>query len=504
MKLVRPGLYLLVIGCALALPTAVQAQWVAYNDFAWLPEPGNIFGGQGGVAEQDPDYRIIDDDPNSGLERVTLFTHSNGIQYVDSTLHYKPDPLVEPPLGDGSQAKSGFLRDYADGSTLPVAVDVTHTGTTFNWNIKQGAGAAEAPGRDAYDEFWDPNTGEAIIGLWGTADGHDYNGTQTVTLSNLDPSKFYEYVTFGNFGHWGTGRNGVLWRWTEIQGHDTDGFQNLSSVDTDYATAINVNDPNGPQHSVGHEQRAVIRNATDPSHYVTNSGEIWFDGWVTKFHFKPGADGEVSIVTRGINNAASMEFVNIADPTDTSGVPEWRHEEVSGSGASVVHLTTRDAVNLRHGNITDPNDANFGANYLSGWKAHSNPAMWPADPNTLEATVGQSESLGDPVNSRWYLAGFKLEELVATLDDADFNGDGFVDGIDFLTWQRNVGTGTMQSQGDANGDMMVDGADLAIWESQYGTSPLSAAASAVPEPSTLLMVLSSALFYVAGRLCRRG
>ncbi len=77
--------------------------------------------------------------------------------------------------------------------------------------------------------------------------------------------------------------------------------------------------------------------------------------------------------------------------------------------------------------------------------------------------------------------------------DADFDGDNDVDGIDFLTWQRNVGLGgqTDNSNGDADGSGTVDSADLAVWEIQYGSVPLSAATSAVPEPTT------GSLFFLA-------
>jgi hypothetical protein len=51
----------------------------------------------------------------------------------------------------------------------------------------------------------------------------------------------------------------------------------------------------------------------------------------------------------------------------------------------------------------------------------------------------------------------------------DFDWDGDVDGADFLLWQTNPAVG-----------------DLADWEANYGTfAPMAAAASAVPEPSTL-------------------
>jgi hypothetical protein len=54
---------------------------------------------------------------------------------------------------------------------------------------------------------------------------------------------------------------------------------------------------------------------------------------------------------------------------------------------------------------------------------------------------------------------------------ADFNGDGHVDGVDFLAWQSNYASfvgGKTKSQGDANGDGIVDGVDFLIWQNAYG------------------------------------
>ncbi|HMP07699.1 MAG TPA: hypothetical protein PJ982_15215, partial [Lacipirellulaceae bacterium] len=68
-------------------------------------------------------------------------------------------------------------------------------------------------------------------------------------------------------------------------------------------------------------------------------------------------------------------------------------------------------------------------------------------------------------------------------DDADFNGDGVVDGADFVIWQRGLGVGTTNSQGDANGDNFVNGADLEVWRSQFSPTAQGAAAG-VPEPAS--------------------
>ncbi|MDC0935016.1 hypothetical protein OAS39_01925 [Pirellulales bacterium] len=86
-------------------------------------------------------------------------------------------------------------------------------------------------------------------------------------------------------------------------------------------------------------------------------------------------------------------------------------------------------------------------------------------------------------------AGFLALETPIT-GDYDFNGK--VDGDDFLSWQRGIGTGDVAS--DGNRDGVIDGQDLAIWESVQGAS--SQAAAAVPEPGCLTICLLTILSWV--------
>lgn len=73
--------------------------------------------------------------------------------------------------------------------------------------------------------------------------------------------------------------------------------------------------------------------------------------------------------------------------------------------------------------------------------------------------------------------------------DADFTGDGIVDGTDLLTWQLGFASGASQGAGDADRDGDVDTADLSHWQTQYGNSSTTVLANqAVPEPETLTLV----------------
>jgi probable HAF family extracellular repeat protein len=68
----------------------------------------------------------------------------------------------------------------------------------------------------------------------------------------------------------------------------------------------------------------------------------------------------------------------------------------------------------------------------------------------------------------------------------DFNGDGATDAADLAVWTKGFGeSAAMVAQGDADLDGDVDGADLLTWQRRLGENP--AVASAVPEPSTILL-----------------
>lgn len=91
------------------------------------------------------------------------------------------------------------------------------------------------------------------------------------------------------------------------------------------------------------------------------------------------------------------------------------------------------------------------------------------------------------------IAGFEFS--------ADFNSDNVINGADLDIWRMNVGMmvppGTL---GDADGDGDVDGNDFMIWQRTLGPVPVVPAVGAVPEPGSLALA-ASALAMVAA--CRR-
>lgn len=96
----------------------------------------------------------------------------------------------------------------------------------------------------------------------------------------------------------------------------------------------------------------------------------------------------------------------------------------------------------------------------------------------------------------------------AALSPGDFDGNGTVDGGDFLAWQRGFGktTGALPQHGDANRDGDVDSADLASWKSTFNGAATSAATSAVPEPAAgaLICIAAMTVLTSARRPARTG
>ena len=91
------------------------------------------------------------------------------------------------------------------------------------------------------------------------------------------------------------------------------------------------------------------------------------------------------------------------------------------------------------------------------------------------------------------LPGDTADAFIAVIDappSADFDGNNIVNGLDLLIWQRGVGLADPNfADGDANNDGEVDGLDLAFWEQQYGGPPPISGLHAVPEPSSMLLLL---------------
>ncbi|MBX3426124.1 MAG: N-acetylmuramoyl-L-alanine amidase [Pirellulales bacterium] len=132
-----------------------------------------------------------------------------------------------------------------------------------------------------------------------------------------------------------------------------------------------------------------------------------------------------------------------------------------------------------------------------------NDAVWVSlgsfvfQPGVRSITLNAATSTGGSV-----VIADAVRIVLAPLPDenGDFNGDNFVDGSDFLAWQRGFGasSGASLADGDANGDGAVDAADLAVWHNQFGGPPgggmlvsATAEVAAVPVAAATVVAVSA-------------
>lgn len=93
--------------------------------------------------------------------------------------------------------------------------------------------------------------------------------------------------------------------------------------------------------------------------------------------------------------------------------------------------------------------------------------------------------------------------------DGDYNNDGVVDAADYTVWRDNLGGDAAALMGNGSGAATVVAADFDLWKTNFGmTQSLMTvvtagaqtavfSASAVPEPSTLVLASAMAAFAVA-------
>ncbi|RIK83872.1 MAG: hypothetical protein DCC67_05595 [Planctomycetota bacterium] len=193
----------------------------------------------------------------------------------------------------------------------------------------------------------------------------------------------------------------------------------------------------------------------------------------------------------GVNDFIRLQLVDFNDGGNSDGTQDWTViQDIDLKGAPAGWHRLGIDVDPATGAVTarfDDQTFNFTTN------------------SDLIGTfyVGYREAITGSVSANLAKHAPPIFDLVATqvADDADFDGDGDVDGADFLTWQRHLNaTGqTNNDNGDANHDGSVNAADLGVWRAQFGSSPAGAVAAAVPEPAAGLLLAAAAAAGFAAR-----
>src|SRR5690606_30170352 len=119
---------------------------------------------------------------------------------------------------------------------------------------------------------------------------------------------------------------------------------------------------------------------------------------------------------------------------------------------------------------------------------------------TFASKEATSLASGSPVDAGTYAPRLNIEALWNW--EADFNDDNVVDALDLQFWKNSYGVAAdaRKLQGDADGDGDVDGSDFMLWQRQFTAGGMAAENIAIPEPSSAcLVVLVIATYAVRAR-----
>jgi len=247
---------------------------------------------------------------------------------------------------------------------------------------------------------------------------------------------------------------------------------------------------------------------TNPDSIVRNAGAKWFlpteNQWYkaayysgsgnTYFDYPTATDSVPNNNQPDSDTGNSANFLN--GSLVTTGNSSYPHTAVGAYSLSDSVYGTFD----QGGNVAEWTETLGGTN-----RRVRRGGSWQQDASYMSSAVRET-----PVNtSEMASLGFRLAALFVAAVPGDYNGNGVVDGADYVVWRKHLGE-TYQLQNEVAGTSpgTVTSADYTAWRERFGnTSGTGAGESlslgAVPEPGCMFLSLGGMTLAASGVRRRR-
>jgi hypothetical protein len=483
--------------------------------------PGKLTVGTGGTTtiNSTGTLNII----NGNVDLKTLTVNSGKINFLKGSLSFGTS-------GGFTVGASGFL-----GANLVLGADRKLTVTAGGMTIDQGSVVLV----DTIDGFTAQaltNNGELLLGGLAAA-------ARGTTLSNgstgLIRGEGRVVANVTNAGGEIRGEAGKRLKLEGTAGTNT-GRINLQGGTVEFSSSL-TNGTNG----------RIMGRGTLVTGGLTNSsgGHISFSSGITDvFGDVQNATGNsaVGITVSGnsdvtfwddvtqtsglfkVSAGSSVTFFNAYNGTGMTGTgTKYFEYDISPgfSPASVtmegdVHLSSTATLKIELGGTTPGSgydqflvtgQLNLGGtleiSFINGFSPDSTDVFNILDWGSLVGTFDNAPETLDPISGSFYWDATQLyvDGTLRARIQGDFDGDGDVDGADFVAWQNNFPTtsGATLAMGDGDWDGDVDGADFVLWQNNFPYAPGSPGVVPVPEPQALVLLAAALPAWGAFRRRRR-
>ena len=408
---------------------------------------------------------------NDGTVVVGLSSGSSGTEAFRWTTSTGMVGLGDFPEGSANSQARGVS---ADGSVVIGTGNKTDfVNEAFRWTESSGlVGLGDLPGGTTGSEGWSVSADGTVVVGQSVATGPNIHAFRWTQASNTmtDLSTLFG----GSFGSWA---NKVSGDGLVVVGGSNSSPGNQAFRWTQGGGMVGLGDLTGGDYSseafgVSFDGSVVVGQSSSGSGETQAFRWTQADGMVGLGDL-PG--GLVSSSAKGISADGSI-IIGFGTPTNFARAFIW--------DASHQMRNLQDVL---------VNDYGLGAS-LTGWTLHEASAI-SADGNFI---VGYATNPDGAIEG-WLVS---LAPSSPTLG-GDYNGNGIVDAADYTVWRDHLGQSVTLFNDTTPGS--VTQADYNVWKSNFDNhaGSGSGANAAVPEPTTLLMLLAGTLA-ICSRRCQMG